>query len=213
MYIAERSYQFTFSTLQDSTSRLKTLSKDIPISFLRQLPCIFIQSLVDFSADFDTVDLARGILEALSNQFNDSFDDVETTVEEIINILRKVYCHLHGGSRTTDQLSGDCVRNSTLRTDDDADLLQVGHALDPIFIQESNFNSVGHLGSFLDAIGGFTSPIQGTMFVDRNARKIQIVSWLFSFREYRVPIISVFDFTARLFPETSEDHLKNFRQY
>lgn len=81
---------FKFSAPEDTTSRLQTLSDGNLLFFLRQLPWIFIQSAINSSDDFASVDLCRRILHALPREFVDYFNEVNevTNAEEIISVMQ-----------------------------------------------------------------------------------------------------------------------------
>lgn len=121
---------------------------------------------------------------------DDVFTEVtdETTTEDQLKIVHTVCCQAEGSKRNTDQIIFECVRNWTSRSSDALGVVAVAHVLDPVFIQENTFAAVRRLRVCLNAIGVCPSEEQGTKFVERNARKNQVVSHLFLFWKTYVPV-------------------------
>lgn len=194
--------ELNFTAPSDATTRLKTLGKGDLLSFLRKLPWSFIQSLIQSTADFDHLDLACRILDALPDEFDDVFDEVTNTpVEQVLKIVRMVYCHVDGANRTAYQIIGNCVRNWSSFANESSGKTAVAEVLDPIFAKERKFAAVRRLAFFLDVIGVRPSSDTAEKFCKRNARKNQLVSRLFSFWKSQIPITTVTGFVGRLFPE------------
>lgn len=173
------------------------------------------QSTVSSSANFNSTDLCRRILDALPSDFHDVFNEVTNATDknELIQIARSVYREETCGKRATDQINDDCVRNWTARSNEEDGLESVAKVLDPIFIQESLFNAVRRLASCLDAIGVHPSEAQALKFFDRNIRKHQVVFRLFDLWKTRVLITCVGGFIGRVFPESTEGRMNLFQKH
>lgn len=173
---------FTFTTPQDATSLLKTMSEGSLLSILRQLPWSFLQPLISSSEDFDSLDQCRQVLKVLPSDFDNLFNKVnEETTSTIIKIVRDLYCVDDSDKRTTDQLIGHRARNCTSHVNDESGLMAVTQVLHRILMQESSFAAVRRVESCLDAIAVRLSKDREIKFVDRYARKDQVLSCLFSF--------------------------------
>lgn len=203
---------FNFSEPSDAAARLNKLGGGDLLSFLRSLSWSFIQSLLS-SADFNFLNLANRVLEALPSEFDDVFDEVTsaTRLEDVIVILRAVYCHCGPAGRSTDEIIGDCVRNWTARISDESGNKAVAEALDPIFIHEAKLAGIRRLAGCLDVIG--VSPVSdpNSKFFPRSARKNQVVTKLLDFWSHHIPASCVSGFLGRFFPEDSKGRLSGFK--
>lgn len=113
-----------------------------------------------------------------SAKFDVVFDEVttETLAEEVVKIVRTVYCLFDGTKRTTDQIIADCTRDWSSRVDESSGKIAVAGVPDPIFIQESKFDGIRRLDSCLNLIGVRTGSEIAERFCGRSAQKHQVVS-------------------------------------
>lgn len=207
--------ELTFTAPRNVTSHLKTLDDGDLLSFLRKLPWSFLQSLIQSWSDFNNLDPTHRILESLSAEFGDVFDDIttETSSEEVLKIFRTIYLHVDGTGHTNDQIIGVYVRNWSSHVNESSGKTTVAQVLDLIFIRESKFAGISPLLSCLGVSGYRPGSDAAEKFCERNSLNRQVVSRLFSFFQSKIPITTAIGFVSRLFPEDCEVRLCTFKEH
>lgn len=102
------------------------------------------------SEDFPFLQLLKRVLQALTSEFDDVFDEAtgQTTRDEAIRSIRSVYTSPSAGDRDADAVIGDCVRAWTDRTSVREGSESVARSFDIVFIQEEKFVTVRRVGYF-----------------------------------------------------------------